>query len=109
MALGEDRCVSLDALMEQGNNSLEFEDFDLAIGFYERALDIDAKAHAAYWGILLAERQCRKASELARFGCIDNDKNYELAVRYADEAGKKQYEYYAKYALFTSHLTILEN
>ena len=99
-----------EALIERGYNYLITEEFDRAYDCFNRALDINAKAHTAYWGMLLAERQCKKAdgSDLIKVGiCIDNDQNYLFACRYADGSERAKYEKTARMCERMCHIILM--
>lgn len=99
------------ALIERGYNFLSVDEYDNAISSFNRALDLDAEKHEAYWGLLLAERQCTKkdGSELIEIGmCIDSDNNYRFACQYADENSKRILLDIAKNCAYMCHVRIIE-
>lgn len=111
MQAGTSNSVNSDALIERGYNSLVSEEYDRAYECFDRALDIDAKAHTAYWGMLLSERQCMNAdgSDLIKVGiCIDADQNYRFAYQYADEVVRKEYEKTAMMCEHMCHIILIE-
>ena len=102
--------VNSEALIERGYNFLMIKDYQRAYDFFDRALDIDAKAHTAYWGMMLAERQCNKSdgSDLIKIGiCIDTDQNYRFACQYADDAERENYENTARMCERMCHIMLI--
>lgn len=111
MPIFEDKSGNPISLIERGYNFLQNEEFDRATEYFNRALDLDAKAHEAYWGMLLAERQCkeRDGKDLIRAGmCIDKDMNYQYACKYCeDKASRDFYESTAKKCADACHTMIV--
>ena len=106
MFLTESSSLNYTALIERGYNYLSLEEYDRAIEFFNRALDTNAQSYEAYWGLLLAERQCKRknGSELIEMGmCIDGDNNYRFACQYADENSKKSLLDIAKNCAYMCH------
>lgn len=82
-----------EAMLERGNNFLSTGEFEHACEYFNKALNTNAKLSNAYWGLLLAEHQCRTNDELIVLGvCIDNESNYKFACQYADDDAKKEYQ-----------------
>lgn len=94
--------------LERGYNFLSTGEFERACEYFNKALDANAKLPDVYWGLLLAEHQCRNNDELIALGvCIDNEPNYRYAVRYADDAAKKEYQHIAQMTLCMEQVYIL--
>lgn len=102
--------ANAEALTERGYNYLSDEEFGLAADSFNRALDLDAKAFRAYWGLTLAERQGRTVDgcDLIDVGiCIDRDPNFRRACQYADEENKARFSAVARNCAFQSQAKIL--
>ncbi len=111
MRIENNQVANVAALIERGYNYLSIEEYDNALISFNRALDLDAKGYEAYWGLLLAERQCTKkdGSELIEMGmCIDNDNNYGFAYQYADDNTKNIIQRIAKSCAHMCHVRIIE-
>lgn len=97
------------AALERGYNFLNTGEFDGAYEYFNKALDTNAKLPDAYWGLLLAEHQCRNNDELIALGvCIDNEPNYRSAFQYADNFAKKEYQHIAQMALCMEQVYIVD-
>ena len=102
--------VNWEALIERGYNCLMIEDYQRAYDYFDRALDINAKAHSAYWGMMLAERQCKDAdgSDLIKVGiCIDTNQNYLFACQNAENAEREKYENVARMCERMCHIILI--
>lgn len=99
------------SLIERGFNYLSVDEFEKAVTYFDRALDINAHNYQAYFGLLLAERQCKciDAKDLIELGfCIDQDNNYKFALQYADDNQKQELTSIAKKSTFMCHVKIVE-
>ncbi len=75
------------ALLDRGFMALEDGEWEKADGFFEQALNFDAKIAEAYLGKLMAELKVTEKGKLS--DCeqpFDNSNNYQKAVRFGDEA-----------------------
>lgn len=73
------------ALLKRGNIALEDGEFEEAKGFFNEVLNIDAECAEAYLGLAMAEEEFKSTKELIENQKTDN-KNYQRAKRFADEA-----------------------
>ncbi len=74
---------------------LEDGDFKSADEYCERVLDIELENADAYIGKLMAELKIKKREQLKDVETpFDSDINYKKAIRYGDEALKKELEIY---------------
>ena len=74
------------ALLDRGFMALEDGEWDKADGFFEQALNFDAKIAEAYLGKLMAELRVHRKEKLAN--CEEpfyNSNNYQKAVRFGDD------------------------
>ncbi|MBR4543206.1 MAG: TIR domain-containing protein [Lachnospiraceae bacterium] len=86
-----------DSLKKRAYLFLEQGDFNQAIQYFEKVLDIDPEDSECYWGKLLAEHNCRDDSFLKKvLTPISSDKNYLMAIRFADEEQAKKYKSYCE-------------
>ena len=77
-------------LLKRAALAIESDDFDRAEEFLDKALDADAECSEAYFGLLLCDRCCKNEDELIDLAVpVDNDKNFEFALRFA-EGDKKE-------------------
>lgn len=96
------------AALERGYNFLNTEEFDGAYEYFNKALNTNAKLPDAYWGLLLAEHQCRDNDALIALGvCIDNESNYRFALQYADNSARKEYQHIAQMTLCMEQVYIM--
>lgn len=75
------------ALIDRGFMALEDGEWEKADGFFEQALNFDAKIAEAYLGKLMAELKVTEKGKLS--DCehpFDNSNNYQKAIRFGDEA-----------------------
>ena len=75
------------ALIDRGFMALEDGEWEKADGFFEQALNFDAKIAEAYLGKLMAELKVTEKEKLS--DCeqpFDNINNYQKAIRFGDEA-----------------------
>lgn len=75
------------ALLDRGFMALEDGEWEKADGFFEQALNFDAKIAEAYLGKLMAELKVTEKGKLS--DCehpFDNSNNYQKAIRFGDEA-----------------------
>ncbi len=79
-------------LISSARQALEGEDFDAAIQLYEQILNYNPRESQAYWGLLLAEYECRNEDELIEFGEeISSESNYKNALEFATERERQTY------------------
>ena len=77
-------------LMKRGHLSLEESDWNQASEHFENVLKIDVEYAPAHIGKLCAELRVRSEKDLGdQARPISNNRNFELAVRFADAAYKK--------------------
>ena len=85
----------VESLMTRGHLALEESNWSAASGFFDRALDIDAQYAPAYVGKLLAELKVRSEESLGELDMPFSDKrNFQLAVRFADDAYRTKLQGY---------------
>ena len=74
---------NMSAILDRGFLALEDGEWDKADGFFEQALNFDAKNARAYLGKLMAEQRVRRQEDLAdRERPFDGSSNYQKAVRF---------------------------
>lgn len=79
-------------LLKRAALAIESDDFDRAEEFLDKALDADAECSEAYFGLLLCDRCCKNEDELIDLAVpVDNDKNFEFALRFAEGDKKERY------------------
>ncbi len=89
---------SLGAILDRGFLALEDGEWAKADGFFEQALNFDAKNAQAYLGKLLAAVKTRARAELKNCAQpFDADPNYRKAVRFGDAALKNELEDAVRY------------
>lgn len=82
----ETRAGNATALLERGFMALEDSEWDEAEEFFEQSLNQNAKLAEAYLGKLMAELEVRTQAKLRDCDTpFDDRKNYQKAVRFADE------------------------
>lgn len=89
---------SVRALLDRGFMALEDGEWDKADGFFEQALNFDAKIAEAYLGKLMAELRVHKKEKLAN--CEEpfyNSNNYQKAVRFGNDELIADLEGYIKH------------
>ena len=89
---------SVRALLDRGFMALEDGEWDKADGFFEQALNFDAKIAEAYLGKLMAELRVHKKEKLRN--CKEpfyNSNNYQKAVRFGDDKLIADLEGYIKH------------
>ena len=89
---------SVRALLDRGFMALEDGEWDKADGFFEQALNFDAKIAEAYLGKLMAELRVHKKEKLRN--CEEpfyNSNNYQKAVRFGDDKLIADLEGYIKH------------
>lgn len=95
-------------LLAHGSRLCFASEFDKASIVYESIVADFPEEAEAYWGLLLAEHQCRNNDELIALGiCIDNEPNYRFAFQYADDVAKKEYQHIAQMTLCMEQVYIL--
>lgn len=105
----EQSLASIPALIERGKNFLSEEQFDKAFEYFNKVLDLDAKHVEAYWGVLMAEHQCKDLQTLLSRGIpIDHDTNYGYVVKYATEQTLPFYQSICETLHFTCHLRFMQ-
>ena len=98
------------ALLDRGFMALEDGEWDKADGFFEQALNFDAKIAEAYLGKLMAELRVYKKEKLAN--CEEpfyNSNNYQKAVRFGDDKLIADLEGYIKHINERNEKNYLEN
>ncbi len=86
------------ALLDRGFMALEDGEWDKADGFFEQALNFDAKIAEAYLGKLMAELRVHRKEKLRK--CEEpfyNSNNYQKAVRFGDDKLIADLEGYIKH------------
>lgn len=86
------------ALLDRGFMALEDGEWDKADGFFEQALNFDAKIAEAYLGKLMAELRVHRKEKLAN--CekpFYNSNNYKKAARFGDDKMIADLEGYIKH------------
>ncbi|MDD3401610.1 MAG: DUF6273 domain-containing protein [Eubacteriales bacterium] len=87
--------ANADSLLARAYLFLEDGDFLNASRYLERVLDMDAKCAPAYIGKLMVERSVTQEEQLGfQSEPLDGDKNYERALRFANEEYKEKIEGY---------------
>ena len=84
---------NLSAILDRGFLALEDGEWEKADGFFEQALNFDAKNAAAYLGKLMAELRVKKQADLKN--CpqpFNGSNNCQKALRFGDEALKTELE-----------------
>ena len=77
--------------LDRGFMALEDSDWEKADGFFEEALNLDARCADAYLGKLMAELKVTKRSGLADCDYLfDSSKNYQKAIRFGSEELKNE-------------------
>ena len=94
------KSFKISAQIKAGYYCLENEWWDDADSFFDEAINIDAKCAVAYIGKMMAESEISKESDifnlfLGRNWDIRENKNYQKALRFADDTYKRQLEEYA--------------
>ncbi|MBE6943268.1 MAG: TIR domain-containing protein [Ruminococcaceae bacterium] len=90
---------NVETMLRRVYRFLEEEKWTAADECCERILDMDDENAAAYLGKLLAQFHVKKQEELISLGhAIENNVNYQKAMRYGDEALRKKLREYAEYA-----------
>lgn len=84
---------NMSALLERGYLALEDKEWERADEFFEQVLNFDAKNANAYFGKLLAEVHAKNKEELKQITVIiEDNKNYQKAVRFANDDFKCELE-----------------
>ena len=82
---------NVSAMIQRGNMALEDGVFQDAVGFFERALDVNPKEAHAYLGKFLALHQLKSLNDLQKKVCyLENNKEYKRAEQFADPAMAKE-------------------
>jgi len=85
----------VEPMMKRGRLSLESSEWGPAVGFFDRALDIDPDYAPAYAGLLCAELNVALEVDLASCGKLFADMpNYKKALRFADAGYRAALEGY---------------
>ncbi len=100
---------TIDSLLERGNYFLQEEQFKAADLYFNRVLDTEPHNHAAYWGLLLSDYQCRTEEELYTVSALpfDGNQNYRHALEYADNATAAHYRAVLRATLLACHARVL--
>ena len=78
-------------LLERGFLSLEYKEWKTADSIFEQVLNLDLHEARAYLGKLLAERKLPTPDALSKSAePIDNEKNFEKALRFADDKYREE-------------------
>ena len=93
-----DKTKETEALLERAFNFLEDGNFDSAIVYCEKVLDIDPKNARAYLGKLMSDLQVKHQADIKNcyIDFTKND-NYKKAIRYADTTLESTLNAYAEY------------
>ena len=84
-------------LLSLGSEALEKGEWAIASNHFDLALTVNPMCAEAYLGKLMAERRCKKRSELAKSGKRLNKSNqYKQTIRYADETLKQELQEFCK-------------
>lgn len=75
---------------DRGMLYLEEKNWDTAKDFFERMLNTNPFHAMSYIGLLLSEKHLKTVEDLNKLPEIDNERNYKMALRFADEDIKKQ-------------------
>ena len=88
--------ITAEALIKRAFLSIEDGDFNEADGFLEQALNLDPEKVDIYIGKLMIEKRVHNPEELSQLEVsLDNEKLFQLAMRFSDENEKLQLEEYA--------------
>ena len=100
-----------EALFERGLFFLKEQEFKAASLYFNQILDIDPKNARAFWGLLLADRQCTETSELyMRLSVpINGDRYFKAACEYAAPKQKEEWLEVADLVMLSCHKKVLEN
>ena len=86
------------ALLERGFMALEDRQWDKAEGFFEQALNFDAKLAEAYLGKLLADYHLENQEKLKDFpNPFDNNNNYKKIIRFGSDKLKSELQEYIRF------------
>lgn len=89
---------SANGLIKRAYLFLEQGDFQNADAYFERALDINPESSQCYWGKLLCQLNLKTEEELQNLEIrISGIKDYDMAVRFANDEQKEAYKKYADY------------
>ncbi len=93
----------------RGKNMLMTAEFDRAARFFNETLKSDPADAEAYWGLLLANHQCRDDNALIDLGvCIEKDENFALACRVGSDDEKSRFKECAKRSRYACHLRFMD-
>lgn len=93
----------------RGKNMLMTAEFDRAANFFKEALKSDPADAEAYWGLLLANHQCRDDKALIDLGvCIEKDENFAPACRVGSNDEKARFKECAKRSRYACHLRFMD-
>lgn len=89
--------MELQEKTKRGYLFLETNEFDKADSFFESALNDNSEDSYAYIGKLLVDLQLSKIDDLNNlYEHFNNNRNYELAYRFANDELKKELDLYVK-------------
>ncbi len=78
--------ANADALLKRGYMALEDRNWDGAVEFFDRVLDIDAECAEAYLGCLLSNLRVPSRDYLEKLNApFDENNNYKKAYRFGDD------------------------
>ena len=81
-----------DALLERAQIILKDRDFETAIIYFNRVLELLPRCSSAYWGKMLAENKCSCDNEaVKKMIDISQNFNYQRAVEFANDEQLKIY------------------
>ncbi len=105
----EQSAPTIGSLLERGNYFLQEEQFKSADLYFNRVLDAEPHNHAAYWGLLLCDYQCRNEEELYTVSALpfDSNRNYGHAMEYADDTAAAHYRAVLDATLLACHARVL--
>ena len=88
-----DGIASLDAVIERAEYFLSSRDFDTAISYFNKALDLSPRCSCAYWGLLMCKVKVTSNEALiSKAQRINNYTEYKNAINFAESSEKKLYE-----------------
>ena len=88
-----DGIASSDAVIDRAEFFMSSKDFDRAISYFDKALDLNPRCSRAHWNLLLCKNQCSSNEELlATAKPIDNYPEYKNAVKFAEASERTIYE-----------------
>ncbi|GEM_PF-1802171 len=87
---------NVESLKKRAFLFLEEGDFAQAVQYFEKVLDLNPEDSECYWGKMLAGFNCRAEKQLECIMVpISVDKNYRMALRFANEEQAAKYKRYS--------------